>query len=101
MKPRTSLKAPQDHFGILIGIAICGFIGSMAFSPPAISKENSSPWSPWPEGDSLTGPWGGLRAKLQERGVEFFAHYTAELWGNTTGGLQQETVYTGLLDFGL
>ena len=101
MKPRTSLKAPQEHFGILIGLAICGLIGSMALSAPAISKENSSPWSQWLEGDSLTGQWGGSRAKLQERGVEFFGDYTAELWGNITGGLQQETVYTGLLDFGL
>ncbi len=36
-----------------------------------------------------------------ERGVEFFASYTAEVWGNTSGGIKQGTVYTGLLDFGI
>jgi porin len=29
-----------------------------------------------------------------------FGSYTAEVWGNTTGGLRTGSVYTGLLDFG-
>jgi porin len=32
--------------------------------------------------------------------LEIFGDYTAEVWGNTTGGLKQGAVYTGLLDFG-
>ncbi len=56
----------------------------------------ASRWS----SDTATGDWGGLRTKLEDRGVEIFGGYTAEVWGNTTGGLKQGTVYTGLLDFG-
>jgi porin len=47
------------------------------------------------------GDWGGLRSKLVDRGVAFFGSYDAEVWGNTKGGLESGTVYTGLLDFGL
>lgn len=37
---------------------------------------------------------------MSDHGVEFFANYTAEVWGNTAGGLKTGSVYTGLLDFG-
>jgi porin len=37
---------------------------------------------------------------LKDKGVEISGGYTAEVWGNTTGGLKQGAVYTGLLDFG-
>ena len=47
------------------------------------------------------GDWGGLSSKLVDRGVAFFGSYDAEVWGNTKGGLESGTVYTGLLDFGL
>jgi porin len=33
--------------------------------------------------------------------VKISAGYTAEVWGNTTGGLKQGAVYTGLLDSGV
>lgn len=47
------------------------------------------------------GDWGGFRSQLVDRGVAFFVSYDAEVWGNTKGGLESGTVYTGLLDFGL
>jgi Carbohydrate-selective porin len=56
--------------------------------------------SSWLNGDSATGDWRGLRTTLNEHGVDLFGGYAAEVWGNTTGGLKQGTVYTGLLDFG-
>jgi porin len=55
----------------------------------------------WLSGNGITGNWGGLRSQMVERGVDFFASYQTEGWGNTTGGLEQGTVYTGLLRFGL
>jgi len=51
--------------------------------------------------DGLTGNWGGVRSNLGNRGVVPFANYTAEIWGNTTGGIKTGVVYTGLLDFGI
>ncbi len=49
----------------------------------------------------LTGDWGGVRESWAARGVVPFAGYTAEVWGNTTGGIKTGVVYTGLLDFGI
>ena len=68
-----------------------------AYGQEALSSSSSD----WLSGDGITGDWGGLRSKLIDRGVEFFGSYDAEVWGNTKGGLESGTVYTGLLDFGL
>ena len=57
--------------------------------------------TPWWEWDHMTGDWFGVRHQLEDKGVEFFGGYTVEVWGNTTGGLKQGAVYTGLLDFGV
>jgi len=65
----------------------------------AASKPNAM--MSWLMGDTATGDWGGVRTGLADHGVEVFGGYTAEVWGNTTGGLKQGSVYTGLLDFGI
>jgi len=52
------------------------------------------------EREQVIGDWVGTRPLLSEKGIEIFGGYTAEVWGNTTGGLKTGTVYTGLLDFG-
>jgi porin len=54
----------------------------------------------WWHGDYGTGDWFGARTKLEEEGIAISGGYTAEVWGNTTGGLKRGAVYTGLLDFG-
>lgn len=54
----------------------------------------------WSEQGGFTGDWLGGRTSLEDHGLEFFGGYTAEVWGNTTGGRQAGTDYTGLLDFG-
>ncbi len=55
----------------------------------------------WLEGDTATGDWGGFRTALEDHGVTCFGGYTAEVWGNTTGGIKAGADYTGLLDFGV
>ena len=60
-----------------------------------------NPMTLWLTGDNALADWGGLRNRLADKGVEVFGGYTAEVWGNTTGGLTQGTVSTGLLDFGV
>ena len=64
----------------------------------ADATANSEPWMNQPQ---MIGDWCKVRPDMCERGVEFFASYTAEVWGNTSGGIKQGTVYTGLLDFGI
>jgi porin len=66
-------------------------------SPPEQIESGADSW--W-TGDYATGDWLGVRTTLEDKGVEISGGYTAEVWGNTTGGLKQGAVYTGLLDFG-
>jgi len=63
--------------------------------------ENDPAVPDWTEADGITNYWFGRRTALQDRGIEIFGGYTAEVWGNTTGGVKDGAVYTGLLDFGL
>ena len=64
------------------------------------SEQTSSATETWWTGNYGTGDWFVVRTTLEDKGVEISGGYTAEVWGNTTGGLKQGAVYTGLLDFG-
>jgi porin len=59
----------------------------------------------WLEAEGMTANWFGARPALQDRGLDFFGGYTAEVWGNTRGGLAEPqrdgALYTGLLDLGV
>jgi len=63
----------------------------------AAAPEQGALW----EWDAATGDWFGARTALEDNGIEIFGGYTVEVWGNTAGGLERGTVYTGLLDFGV
>ena len=73
---------------------------SATFAGSSSSEEISNDADPWWKGDYGTGDWLGVRTELEDKGVEISGGYTAEVWGNTTGGLKTGAVYTGLLDFG-
>jgi len=81
---------------LLAGIAVA--IGSALAGAGAGSP---SLYQSWLDGPGATGDWLGARAALADHGISPFATYTAEVWGNTTGGMEQGMVYTGLLQFGL
>jgi len=86
--------------GAFAGAALT-LLGATAWSEPPVHQDNNPPAVDSLHADGLTGDWGGLRTTLQDRGVEIFGGYTVEVWGNTTGGIEQGAVYTGLLDFGV
>lgn len=69
---------------------------------PAVFAQQSSESNAQPllERDQVTGDWMGTRPMISDHGVEIFGRYTAEVWGNTSGGLKTGSVYTGLMDFG-
>jgi porin len=83
-------------FSLLLWV---GFAGAFAADAPS-SEPRSDPIESWLKGDYATGDWFGVRTSVADRGLEISGGYTAEVWGNTTGGLKQGAVYTGLLDFG-
>ena len=84
--------------GCALGI-LCFFLSTMLLGA-AQDETAQDVAGPFLSRETLTGEWFGTRPALSDRGVEFFASYTAEVWGNTAGGLRTGSVYTGLLDFG-
>lgn len=103
--PRRNLLKTCLAVGTLSSSVLAGSVSAQ--DPNVIIDDQSeaakkpSCECPWWEWDTATGDWYGLRTKLADKGVEIFGGYTAEVWGNTTGGLKDGTVYTGLLDFGV
>src|SRR6516164_5546929 len=61
-----------------------------------------------PQRDYLAGDYDGIRTRLYERGVDLFANYQGEVFGNVSGGAildslgqtRQVASYDGLLTFG-
>lgn len=70
----------------------------LAATASAESGENAPPWMEW---NYATGDWGGNRPLIDHRGVELFATYTAQVWGNVAGGIQPGATCNGLMQFGL
>ncbi|MFM8682436.1 MAG: carbohydrate porin, partial [Chthoniobacterales bacterium] len=56
---------------------------------------------PWLKWDYATGDWWRNRSLFSDNGFDFTATYTAQIWGNVAGGLEQNAAYFGLLQFGL
>jgi porin len=56
---------------------------------------------PWLEWDYATGDWWRNRSVFSDSGFDFTATYTAQVWGNVVGGIEQNAAYFGLLQFGL
>ncbi len=61
----------------------------------------AAPPGDWRERDQLTGDWGGLRSRLEERGIEPWAEYTSGFWANLDGGLDTGIRYEGFAGWGI
>lgn len=78
---------------LLLFFAIAGF--------DVLAEDAASlPAAPLFERETITGEWFGNRPIMEEHGVSLYGSYTWEVWGNTLGGLQTGSVYTGLMNFG-
>ena len=86
--------------GVKILFSILCAVISTALVSTAQDQTPQDASAPFLQRETLTGEWFGQGSAMSDRGVEFFANYTAEVWGNTAGGLRTGSVYTGLLDFG-
>ena len=60
-------------------------------------EQEPRPWTKW---DLATGDWTRNRPVLEDRGLEFFATYTSQVWGNVAGGTRSGATYSGVLQFG-
>jgi porin len=94
------MKTTRIPFAILAATTLAA--SSLFAQQDILSGQQTfpGPLVKWLECDRMLDDCGGPRKFLEERGIEFFGGYTAEVWGNTTGGIERGAVYTGLLDFG-
>jgi len=76
---------------------IAVLLASLSFDVASAAGSQEFAWLSW---DEATGDWAGVRPAFSDHGVDLFASYSAEVWGNTAGGMQWGSVYTGLLQFG-
>ena len=67
---------------------------------PSIRAQDENAAAPLLERDQILGDWVTANPLLTDRGVTLFGGYLAEVWGNTSGGINAGAVYTGVLDFG-
>lgn len=54
----------------------------------------------WWGGDGISGDWLGLRPRLSSHGLEIFATYTVDVFGNLGAGPRYGAAYSGALLFG-
>lgn len=79
-------------------LCAAGFFSLCTVFSVVAQQEQAKPWMEW---DYASGDWDRNRPMLSDRGLEFFSTYTAQVWGNVTGGSRQGATYTGLMQFGL
>ncbi|MBI5395520.1 MAG: carbohydrate porin [Verrucomicrobia bacterium] len=65
-------------------------------SPTSAEATADAPKTLW-ERDTLTGDWGGTRARWSEKGFDVGMEYTGEFLANASGGVRQGALYQGLL----
>jgi porin len=68
---------------------------------PAFAEEACCPAPQDAAFAALTGDWGGIRSTLKQNGVELFADYTGEVFGNPSGGKKRGLVFNGLFKLAL
>jgi porin len=67
---------------------------------PAARAQDGAPAASASDGDRLTGNWGGLRDRLEQRGIEPWLVYTGAMWSNVAGGIRTGTEFDGFVDLG-
>ena len=65
--------------------------------PDANTEASVRDFTPWQEGSTALGDWGGYRTNLAKKGIEIGLSAVEEAWGNTVGGLKRGAVATGLI----
>ncbi len=70
-------------------------------APPTPPKSDATTAQAPPEQKYLLGDFNQQRTHLEDKGVTFTPIYTAEVFGNPTGGARQGVIYEGLLDLEL
>ena len=85
------LASPRLFFFAVVALTL------LVVMPPAVADAQTGED---PDGffmrPSLSGDWGGLRSRLEERGVVFTLTQTSDVLGNVNGGVKRGIQYDGL-----
>ena len=99
---RTSTSSGCTVRRVIRLLAAIGF----AIAPGIVIAEEDATLFPvpdysgdWMERPRATGDWGGYRQSLAEKGVQFELDFVQTVQGITSGGLGNDTDYTGTLDY--
>ena len=100
------MPGPDPVCLVISGMAHCRFVGNLCrmwlaalLMASAIGPlvETAAAQTRFPEQDTLTGDWDGVRIQLRHGGVKFAMTDTAETLSDPIGGIRQQTIYQGLL----
>src|SRR5574343_814520 len=84
------LASPRLFFFAVVALTL------LVVMPPAVADAQTGED---PDGffmrPSLSGDWGGLRSRLEERGVVFTLTQTSDVLGNVNGGVKRGIQYDG------
>jgi porin len=72
----------------------------LPWSPASAQSSDGHPVEGWLHQETMTGSWGGTRARLDEAGISLRGHHTSETANNPSGGRAETARYTQQVDFG-
>ena len=72
----------------LLLLTLVALLSALTMSRATETPQGDAEAFPIMQRNTVTGEWAGARSKCCDRGVELFAGYTAEVWGNTSGEIQ-------------
>jgi len=78
-----------------------GFLGLVALGFAAGGMVPACAADGFFDRETLTSDWGGARSTLEDAGVAPSLSWTGEVLGNPSGGMEQGTVYEGLVELDL
>jgi len=78
-------------------IVIHALVG-LFLAPTAYAQDPTQ--TGWRDRQRVSGDWGGLRSRIEDRGVSIFARYSAGFW-TTSGGFAAGTTYEGFAEWGI
>ncbi|MEI8309881.1 MAG: carbohydrate porin [Verrucomicrobiota bacterium] len=92
-----NVPARSRFMRVWLALVGAGCLAGVCFAePPGPAQTDAQPILEW---DQLTGDWVGMRPMLSDHGVEFFANYTLDAWGNVSGRRKQGSTHASTINY--
>ncbi len=77
---------------------LCFFVLFFSLFVSSVTLAEEEPAKDFWHRETLTGNWGGVRQTWADHGIHFEFVYTADVFGNVSGGLQKKATYLDNID---